>query len=244
MDADFHDFERAVEDWHWWYQVRRDILDLLLSQLKLDPARARLLDIGCGTGGSSVVLSRYGTAVGLDRSLRSFTIAPDRPYSHRVVGNAERLPFGAQTFTAVAALDVLEHLNDDVAGAREIFRVLQPGGAAVIFVPAFDCLWGQNDVHSHHRRRYRRVTLENAVRAAGFDIERIGYFNSLLFLPTWAVRLGERVFPQAARAIEYQSKPTLMNRLLANIFRLELPWIRQQGLPFGTSIFCLARRPS
>src|SRR4030095_16476004 len=58
VDEGFHPFERAVEDWHWWYQVRREILDLHLSRLRLDPARALLLDIGCGTGGSSLVMAR------------------------------------------------------------------------------------------------------------------------------------------------------------------------------------------
>jgi len=52
MDASFHAFEKEVEDWHWWYRVRRDILDQQLTRLQLDPARARILDVGCGTGGA------------------------------------------------------------------------------------------------------------------------------------------------------------------------------------------------
>jgi SAM-dependent methyltransferase len=242
MDERFHPFERTVEDWHWWYQVRREILDQHLRKLAL-PGGARLLDIGCGTGGASLVMSRYGEVVGLDLAMRSFQLSMDRPYAHRVVGSAERLPFAERSFDAVAALDVLEHLDDDVSGAREVFRVLKPGGAAVVFVPALDILWGQNDEFSHHRRRYTQGQLERTLLAAGFTLGERGYFNLVLFLPLLAARLAERISRRTMAAIEYNDRPTRMNELLRRIFRLELPLLARRGMPLGTSVFCLAHRP-
>jgi SAM-dependent methyltransferase len=242
MDERFHAFQRTVEDWHWWYRGRRDILDLTLAQLGLDPSRALLLDIGCGTGGSAPVLARHGRAVGLDRELRSFQLSPDRPYAHRVVGTSEALPFRDQCFDAVIALDLLEHLDDDVAGAREIRRVLKPGGAAVVFVPALRSLWGRNDVFSHHRRRYDRHGLRRVLEQAGFSVGPVGYFNLLLLPPTLLARLVERVAPRAVGRVEYHDRPSLGNEVLARIFRCELPWLRRRPLPLGTSAFCLARR--
>lgn len=252
MDERFHDFERKVEDWHWWYQVRREILDQILRELGPSlpaahaPAGRRLLDIGCGTGGSSLVMSRHGQVVGLDRARRSFQLSLDRPYRHRVVGTAERLPFGEGSFDVVAALDVLEHLDDDIAGAAEIRRVLVPGGAAVIFVPAWQILWGKNDEFSHHRRRYRRGTLRRAVEGAGLLVERLLYFNGLLFLPTLVARLSERLVPGAVGRLEYQDRRTLLNDVLAAVFRLEVPLLRRSlpSLPVGTSVCCVARRPA
>jgi SAM-dependent methyltransferase len=242
MDASFHPYQRAVEDWHFWYAVRREILDGLLSELRL-PQGARLLDIGCGTGGSAQVLAKYGEAFGLDRELRSFRLSMHRPYRHRVVSTADTLPFADHSFHAVAALDVLEHLDDDVAAAREIHRVLVPGGAAVIFVPALNILWGHNDVISHHRRRYSRETLRRTLTAAGFSLSHLGYFNLLLFLPTLAVRLLGRVVPKASDSIEYTQQPTRMNALLTRIFALEVPLLRRLSLPIGTSVCCLAHKP-
>src|SRR5262245_50575269 len=99
MDPTFHGFQSKVEEWHWWYAVRREILDQIVSELDLDRERSLLLDIGCGTGGMSLVLSRYGKAVALDRSPSSFAEAQDRPYAHRVVAAADRsLPFADETF--------------------------------------------------------------------------------------------------------------------------------------------------
>src|SRR5438128_969447 len=127
MDDRIYVWERAVEDWHWWYQVRRELLDHVLGGLGLDATRALLLDIGCGTGGMAPVLARHGRVVALDAERRSFELSPDRPYAHRVVGSAESLPFRDGSFDAVIALDVLEHLDDDAAGAAQIRRVLRPG---------------------------------------------------------------------------------------------------------------------
>jgi SAM-dependent methyltransferase len=241
MDPCFHPHQRAVEDWHFWYAVRRDILELLLAELRL-PAGARLLDIGCGTGGSAPVLARHGEAIGLDRELRSFRLSMDRPYRHRVVSGAETLPFADGSFEAVVALDVLEHLDDDLAAAREIRRVLKPGGAAVIFVPALDILWGQNDVMSHHRRRYTKKRLQAVLTAAGFRLSHLGYFNLLLFLPTLVVRLLDRLMPKVANRIEYQQQPTRLNALLTKVFGLEVELLRRTALPIGTSVCCLAHR--
>ena len=240
MDERFHPFQKKVEDWHWWYRTRRDILDGLLARLPLDRSRARLLDVGCGTGGGALVLSRYGQAFGLDMAQASFAAAPDRPYTHRVVGSAEVIPFADDTFDVVAALDVLEHLDDDVGGAQEIRRVLKPGGVAVIFVPAFQILWGYNDVFSHHRRRYTGPTLRRTLEAAGLTVENLGYFNMLLFLPLLLARLAERVAPERLQQIEYTESPTAMNEVLARLFQLELPLLRRRPLPLGSSAFCLA----
>ena len=239
MDERFHPFQKKVEDWHWWYRTRRDILDQLLAAASVPPG-ARLLDVGCGTGGSSLVLSKYGEAVGLDLSQQSFAVSLDRPYAHRVVGSAEVLPFGDRTFDVVCALDVIEHLDDDVAAARDIHRVLKPGGFAVIFVPAFQILWGNNDDFSHHRRRYTKDTLRTTLQTAGFRVDPLGYFNMVLLLPLLAARLAERVAPDRMHEIEYQESPSAMNEVLGALFSLELPLLRRSPLPVGSSAYCLA----
>lgn len=249
MDQCFHPLQKDIEDWHFWYAVRRDLLDLFAQQGLQGRRRAatslappRILDIGCGTGGNSLALARHGEVIGFDVSDRAFRISMDRPYRHRVVGSAERLPFADRCFDLVSALDVLEHLDDDLAAASELHRVLTPSGAAVVFVPAFQALWGQNDVMSHHRRRYTKETLSRVLTAAGFDLEYLGYFNLLLFLPTLLVRKLERFMPGTAQRLEYQERPSLLNSLLTAVFRAEIPVLKRASLPLGTSVCCLARK--
>jgi SAM-dependent methyltransferase len=241
MDERFHDFEREVEDFHWWYRVRREILDQQLARLALPPG-ARLLDVGCGTGGASLVLSRYGDAVALDRAPESFRLSMDRPYRHRVVGSASApLPFADGSFDVVCALDILEHLDDDLACARELRRVCKPNGVVIAYVPALDILWGYNDDYSHHRRRYTRDQLSRVLEEAGLDVEQSGYFNMILFLPTLLARVAQRRFKQLDQ-MEHSTRPHPLHPLLAALFRLELPILKRAPLPVGTSAFALARR--
>jgi SAM-dependent methyltransferase len=243
VDERFHAYQRRVEDWHWWYRVRRDILADQVARLRLDPARARILDVGCGTGGASLVLSRFGRVTALDDARASFTAAMDRPYAHRVVARfGEPLPFADGAFDVVCALDVIEHIDDDRAGARELYRVCKPGGAAIVFVPAFQFLWGYNDDFSHHRRRYTRAGLKRCLSEVGFAVEEAGYFDLSLFLPTLAARMLQRLMPRATSGMEHAGKPGALNDALTGIFRLELPLLRRAPLPVGTSSYAVARR--
>ena len=247
MDASFHAFEKEVEDWHWWYRVRRDILDMQLARLAVNsgtgPARARILDVGCGTGGASLTLARHGRAVALDRSPGSFAIAMDRPYTHRVVASAAApLPFADGSFDVVCALDILEHLDDDAAAARELQRVCKPGGHVIAYVPAYPMLWGYNDEYSHHKRRYVKSELSSLLAGARLDIVESGYFNAVLFLPTLAARLIQRAAPRLTNGMEHSTKPTPLNGVLTSIFRAELKWLKRGPLPFGTSAYVIGAK--
>jgi SAM-dependent methyltransferase len=243
MDASFHAYQKEVEDWHWWYQVRRDILDRQLARLGLDPSRARILDVGCGTGGAALTLARHGRAVALDREAESFRLSMDRPYRHRVLASAGApLPFADGSFDVVCALDILEHLDDDAAAARELQRVCRPGGTVIVFVPAFKILWGYNDDYSHHKRRYVKAELASLLETAGLTVREAGYFNAVLFAPTLAARLLQRLAPKATANMEHTTKPAPWNGLLAALFRLELPLLARRPLPFGTSAFVVARK--
>jgi SAM-dependent methyltransferase len=207
------------------------------------PARARILDVGCGTGGASLTLARHGRAVALDRSPGSFAIAMDRPYTHRVVASAAApLPFADGSFDVVCALDILEHLDDDAAAARELARVCKPGGHVIAYVPAYPMLWGYNDEYSHHKRRYVKSELSSLLAGARLDIVESGYFNAVLFLPTLAARLIQRAAPRLTNGMEHSTKPTPLNGVLTSIFRAELKWLKRGPLPFGTSAYVIGAK--
>lgn len=246
MERATYEVEARVERDHWWFRGRRRILARLLDAL--DPPLApgaRVLDVGCGTGANGPALAAGGRfVVGLDASAVPLGLAGtgERGHAARLRGDALRLPFADGAFDLVVALDVLEHLDDDRDAARELRRVLRPGGALIVFVPALELLWGLQDDVSHHRRRYGRAELRALLGGAGFTVRRLTFFNSLLFAPILAARLAMRLRPPRALKSENELGGPLANALLGGIFALEAPLLRRLDLPLGVSLAAVARR--
>ncbi|MBI4510288.1 MAG: class I SAM-dependent methyltransferase [Deltaproteobacteria bacterium] len=247
MERATYEIEALVERDHWWFRGRRKLLSSLLANLDppLAPS-ARVLDVGCGTGANGPVLTEYGREViGIDASSVPLGIAgtAQRGHTVRVRGDACSLPFASESFDLVVALDVLEHLEDDHAAARELFRVMRPGGALIVFVPALRILWGLQDDVSHHVRRYDKDELRLVVLGAGLDIQRLTFFNTFLFPPILAARLAMRVFPPRHLKSENEIGGKVANAILAHVFSWEVPVLEWLDFPVGVSLACVARRP-
>lgn len=233
----------GVEGSHWWFVGRRRIIESFLAPLgrNLKSERPRILDVGCGTGANLELLAKFGDAEGVDVSTEALAFCRERGLKQVHQGEAEHLPYEDCTFDLVTGLDVVEHLDDDVAGLKEMRRVLRPGGCAFLFVPAFMFLWGVQDDVSHHRRRYTLSGLQEAVRTAGLEIERATYANITFFAPILLGRLLMRV-TGFRPASENVFQVSFLNGLLGRILGAEGSILRLVNLPFGVSAICVARR--
>jgi SAM-dependent methyltransferase len=237
---------RRVEERHWWYFGRRKILRSFVARacgLLAGEAGKKLsiLDVGCGTGANLEMLSEFGETSGVDVSAEAVSFCHGRGLKHVKIGAAEELPFNDHSFELVTALDVVEHLDDDVAGLREMRRVLRPDGRILLFVPAFMFLWGVQDDVSNHRRRYRLGQLKDSVLKAGFEIEKASYANITFFAPTLIGRLLMRVIDYRPQS-EANITPGFLNGVLGKIMGAESSLLRFMSFPFGVSIVCVARR--
>ncbi|MBV9956908.1 MAG: class I SAM-dependent methyltransferase [Acidobacteria bacterium] len=234
-----------VEGTHWWFAGRRRILESFLeriiTELHSTDRKPRLLDVGCGTGANLEMLARFGEAEGVDVSADALAFCRARGLERVSLGAAEKLPYEDGTFDVVTALDVVEHLDDDLAGLSEMRRVLRKDGRALFFVPAFMFLWGVQDDISHHRRRYRLPQFLNTVRAAGFEIERATYANLTFFAPILLGRALMRV-TGLRPASENNITVSSLNGLFGRLFGAESRILRHTNLPFGVSAICVARR--
>ncbi|HEY0100946.1 MAG TPA: class I SAM-dependent methyltransferase [Pyrinomonadaceae bacterium] len=234
-----------VEGSHWWFAGRRRILESfvqrIVAELNTQGRAPRILDVGCGTGANLEMLAQFGEAEGVDVSEDALAFCRARGLTRVTLGAAERLPYADDSFDLVTALDVVEHLDDDAGGLREMRRVLRPGGRALLFVPAFMWLWGVQDDVSHHRRRYTLPQLTERVREAGFEIERATYANVTFFAPILAGRLLMRA-TGARPASENNINVSALNGVLGHIFGAERFWLRRLNFPFGVSAVCVARR--
>jgi SAM-dependent methyltransferase len=232
-----------LEESHWWHLGRRRIIASFVKAIcdEVKDRRARILDVGCGTGANLVRLSDFGDAEGVDISPDALKFCRERGLHNVKLGAAETLPYEDREFDLVTALDVVEHIDDDVAGLREMRRVLRPGGRVLLFVPTVMFLWGVQDDVSHHRRRYRMTELRQAATAAGFEVERTTYANITFFLP---ILLGRKFMKLAGIRTESENNINIpaLNKLFGALLGAERHWLRYLNIPFGVSGLCVARR--
>jgi len=140
----------------------------------------------------------------------------------------------AEPVDTVVAMNVLEHIADDVAALRCLARVTTPGGRIVIWVPGYQQLYGDFDRKVGHFRRYTPKTLGDAVTAAGLSIDVLKPINLLGGIAWWlAVRRGGASYPNP-RLVR------LYDRLVVPTTRLIERFVRP---PFGQTVFCVARVP-
>jgi len=230
-----------VEDTHWWYVGRRRIIQSLVERISTTLKTERILDVGCGTGANLKMLAAFGKAEGVDISPQAVDFCHERGLDSVKLGAIEQLPYENNSFDLVTALDVIEHLNDDAAGLREMRRVLRRDGRILVFVPAFMFLWGVQDDVSNHRRRYTLPSLLKAVEQAGFAVEWSSYANISFFLPVLVVRSVMRWLGLRADT-EYGINISLMNGPFSSLFAAERFVFKRGKLPFGVSAVCIARR--
>src|SRR5262249_11298091 len=232
-----------VEDEHWWYVGRRAIvMGLIEDALNPSNIERRVLDVGCGTGANLDHLRRFGRVEGVDLSMMALDYCRQRRGDKQVIcASANGLPFASESFDLITAPYVIQHLDDDLGGVCEIRRVMRRSAPAVIFVPAFQSLWGPNDDQSGHRRRYRMGELQELIEQSGLHVERISYANIGMFAPIWLGRKLLNALGAKSHSENRINHPSI-NRLLTRLFSSEANWLRQHTLPFGVSIVCVARK--
>lgn len=252
-----------VEDSHWWFVGRRAILESFMRGIveKVQhadegvrvPAEVRhadegvrvplrILDVGCGTGANLEMLSAFGNAEGVDVSDDALEFCRRKGLTVQK-GLAEKLPYADGAFDVTTALDVVEHLDDDIAGLKEMFRVTKPGGYSLIFVPAFMWLWGVQDDISHHRIRYTKKEIVDRLKQAGYEVERATYANFTFFAPILGGRTIMRITgikPESENNITISA----LNGVFGKLFSAERHWLKHFNFPLGVSIVVTARKPA
>lgn len=243
MNSQVYEVEAQIEATHWWFRARRELVARFLSGLALTD-RAIILDVGSSTGTNLRLLKEMGFRKfqGVDTSPEAIEWCRQKGLGLVSRADAQDLPFPEQSFDVVLATDVLEHLDDDQKGMNEFFRVLRPGGWALVTVPTFAALWGRQDEVSHHRRRYRLSALMRMARASGFEIQEKFYFNYLLFVPIWVARQFLKRLPSTIES-ENQLNTPWLNQALYQVFSWDTRVAPLLKSPVGVSAFLLLRRP-
>ena len=224
---------------HWWFIGRRAVILAEMAR-RLPAGRARMAELGCGSGGMLEALSRFGTAVGVETDATLRARAQERGLDVRVGALPDAIPLHPGRWDAVCLFDVLEHVDDEAGALAACRRLLVPGGRLFVTVPAYAWLWSRHDELLGHRRRYTARGLRQVAERAGFTVERLTYFNTILAPPIMAVRIVRAALRRPGHDLD-RPAPWL-NRALAACFSAEARLLRWTSPPFGISILLVARR--
>jgi SAM-dependent methyltransferase len=242
MEAQVFQRMAELDSSHWWFLARRAILEQVIRRIVRPPSGAHILEIGCGTGHNLAMLSKFGTvqATELDPAARALASERlGRAVEPAALPDLSMFPQGH--FDLVALLDVLEHVEDDRSALETIRQRLKPGGKLLVAVPANPWMWSAHDVAHHHHRRYRKAELGEAARQAGYSVDLLSPFNTILFPLIAAARIAGKVSGRESADDSMPSAP--VNGLLRSLFGLESRLIGRLPLPFGVSLVAVLRRP-
>ena len=239
MERIVYDRMAELDQLHWWYRARRDVIAALIRRHALPPKDGKLLEVGCGTGHNLPMLETFGIvdAIEIDEAARGLA---EKRLGRPVHGS--RLPelpgIAEGHYDLIGAFDVIEHIDDDTAAVASLARRLKPGGKLVATVPAHQWMWSAHDVVNHHQRRYSKARLKALIDGSPLKLEKIGYFNSLLFPLAVGARLAGKVAGKDSSDDTLPPRP--MNWAFEKIFGLERYLVGRLPLPPGLSLFAVA----
>ena len=234
---------------HFWFRGFRAFVTPLLQRAAGSRTDKRLLDCGCGTGANVDLLDAFGRAYGFDLTEVGLRIGREAGRTRLARASVTAVPFPSASMDIVTSFDVLYSLEkeDEQTAIGEMFRLLKPGGFALVNVAAMNVLRGDHSVLSREVRRYSRQELREKLERAGFQIERITYTNATLFIPLALSRMLQRrrgLRGEGETEAEITVPPAPINAMMTAVMQLEALWLRAFDAPFGSSLLCLARKPT
>jgi SAM-dependent methyltransferase len=238
-----------AETRHFWFRGFRAFVTPFLDSAAAGRSDLRLLDCGCGTGANLELLGHFGRAYGFDLSETGLRLGHEAGRTRLARASVAAAPFPDASFDLVTSFDVLYSLEDEDErlAIAEMYRMLKPGGCAIVNVAAMNALRGDHSVLSREIRRYDRDDLRTRLASAGFTVVRLTYTNASLFLPLALSRALQRrrgLKSEGDAQQEISVPPAPVNALLSGVLLLESAWLRWFDAPFGSSLLCLAMKPA
>ncbi|MCM2359443.1 MAG: class I SAM-dependent methyltransferase [Geobacteraceae bacterium] len=241
MDNSQFDLHAQMEDVHWWFRARREIIFDQLSRHVPPGEGQTIAEIGCGTGGNLKFLQEHFQVVGTDISPEAVAYASARVGCRVLLGDfREQLAGRWGELDGVVLLDVLEHIDDDTRFLADLLGSMRPGAVLLLTVPAHAFLWSHHDVVLGHKRRYCARALRKLWE--GLAVEELFFspFNCLLFP---VIALKRLLAGNGAPGKSDLAMPApWLNSLLYQIFSAERGLLRALPLPFGLSYLAILRK--
>ena len=233
-----------IEEKHWWFKARREIIKSTLAKMEINQ-NPKILEVGSGTGGNLKMLSSFGDLTSVEISELAINISKIKTGNIVDIKSGslpDNLPNFTHNFDLICLFDVLEHIKEDDRSLEKIYSLLNPNGFIFITVPAHQWLWSEIDELVEHVRRYSKKELKKKIFNAGFELKKISFFNFFLFPLAVLARLTSKLFKKQALGLSIPIK--IINDCLYYIFSSEKRFLKRINFPLGLSLICVARKVS
>jgi SAM-dependent methyltransferase len=245
MKQDFEYIYHSLEEKHWWFVGRREMILKLVNKFSSDRKDIKILEVGCSGGLllKSLVSQGYGYICGIDLSREAIRLCKERGLRNVFLMDGVKLRFNKEEFDVIIASDVLEHIKDDQKAVKGWKRILKQRGIIICFVPALRILWSKHDEDNKHYQRYTKRDLECLFRENGYKIIRSSYWNIALFFPILFYRFLMGSLLSKSSACQLRDGNYLMNILLIQLLRIENALLSiGMNYPIGVSVFVIAKK--
>lgn len=240
MDKAYEDKYLELEPNNFWFESRRELVVNFLK--KIIKPEFKILEIGSGSGANIKRIKQSFpkiTIKGIEYSQKLVDAAKKKKLNVQK-GDATKLKEKSESYDLVICLDVLEHIKNDEKAISEIRRVLKKDGFALISVPAFNVLWGDQDIVNHHYRRYSKKIL--LTRFQKFKRVKTTYWNFFMFFPIFISRLFQRKNRKSQAKTDFE-RTKKIDWLFKKILMFENALIKLGiYLPFGVSFFAIVKK--
>lgn len=228
---------------YWWHLGRLRIIEAYIQKALKQKKNVKILNIGCGTGGTINMLETFGVTDNVDISDDAIKFMKQSGFKRITKVDGIKLPFKNKSYDMVGAFDVLEHIDKQVEALKEWKRVLKDDGAIIVTVPAYQWLWTDHDVSLHHMRRYTIKRLNIAANQAGLKAEKKSYAIVFSLPLVIGFRLMNKLMHRKTDSeTSYVDVPDWTNSLFSNLLYGEAKLHKKISFPAGTSVIAIFRK--
>lgn len=235
-----------LESKYWWHVGKIFLLKTLIEKyFDADKKNLKILEIGSGTGEVSNFLSHYGEVTSLDMSPEAEAFSKEKGVSNFILADINEVDTSMfkDKFDLVLALDVLEHIQDDVKTMEIINGLLADDGHFFINVPAHKFLWSEHDEALHHKRRYHITEIKQKLLDTNYRIVKRSFFVSFAFPVIAIFRLWGNIFKRTTYPkTSYVMLPDSLNNFMIKVLEFEAGLLKSMNLFLGTTIVVVAKK--
>lgn len=231
-----------AEDVHFYYVSLHKTIISLLRKYKPKGTYLKILDAGCGTGRLAELMQPFGEVTGIDMSDEARTFAKKRGVTVKKA-SVTNIPFPKNTFDIVTSIDVIVSKSvDDTKALQEFYRVLKPGGIAILRVSAIPWLKLSHDRFVHSDKRYSKNVFMNRLQKTGFEIKKLTYMNMLLAPVGILQHVYEKFLPPSADHSSISNVNAFINSIATGVFTAEGKLLHTVSLPFGLGLIAVCEK--